>query len=119
MARSVAAQIRASLKRWQKKLLLSDWTITVVVGKTDDGSAANCDAQPEYKTAVLTFDPTRIPVEQIDSFAVHELLHCHTWRLEAIAEEWGQSESRYQVVREVAETTVTSLEYAVLNVARK
>lgn len=119
MVGRVRSPFPARVRYWQKLLLLSDWTITVVVGATDDGSAANCEAQPEYRQATLTFDPTRIPKDQIDSFALHELLHCITWRLEVVAEEWGQSESRYQFCREVAESTVTALEYAILNAVKK
>lgn len=118
MARSLDATIRARVRYWQRKLLLSDWKITVVVGVADDGSAANCDAQPEYKTAIVTFDPKKVPADQIDSFALHELLHCLTWRLEGLAEEWGLSESRYAMCREVAESTVTDLERAILNITR-
>lgn len=115
MAQSIVARVR----RWQKKLLLGDWKITVQSGPLDTGERADCDARPEYKEALLRFDPEKIPADELDGFVIHELLHCHTWRLEQIAEEWGQSESRYAFVRDVAEAVVTELERAILNVARK
>jgi hypothetical protein len=119
--RSLESVIRSRVKFWQKRLLLSDWKITVVVGVADDGSTANCDASPEYRQAKLTFDPERMPTDlaEIDSFCLHELLHCYTWRLEAMAENWGRSESQYVLVRDVAETTVTDLERAILNITRR
>jgi hypothetical protein len=115
----VARSITSRLRHWQKKLLLSDWKISVEVGALDDGSRADCDARPEYKEAKIRLDPDKIPLDELDGFLVHELLHCHTWRLEQIAEEWGQSESRYAFVRDVAEAVVTDLERIVLNVARR
>jgi hypothetical protein len=80
--RSLESVIRSRVKFWQKRLLLSDWKITVVVGVADDGSTANCDASPEYRQAKLTFDPERMPTD-------------------------------------LAETTVTDLERAILNITRR
>jgi hypothetical protein len=116
MARSVTAAVRY----WQKRLLLSDWAIKVQVGALDDlDERADCDAKPQYKEAVLRFDPAKIPPSELDAFCVHELLHCVTWRLEALAEEWGRSESQYIVARETAETVVTDLERIILGLAKR
>jgi hypothetical protein len=115
VARSLVARVRA----WQKKLLLSDWKISVQVGALDDGSRADCDAKPEYKEAVIRLDPEKIPPDEIDGFCVHELLHCHTWRLEALAEEWGRSESQYVFARETAEAVVTDLERIILALTKR
>jgi hypothetical protein len=82
MARNVTSRV----KFWQKKLLLSDWKIAVEVGPLDDGSRADCDAKPEYREAKIRLDPDKIDAEELDGFCIHELLHCHTWRLEALAE---------------------------------
>jgi hypothetical protein len=115
--RSVTSRVRY----WQKKLLLSDWKITVVVGVPDDGSRANCDASPEYKEATLTFDPKRTPTDagELDAWIVHELTHLVTWRLEKIAETWGRSESQYEFVRDTAETVVTEIERIILNLTKR
>jgi hypothetical protein len=115
MARSVTARVRF----WQKKLLLTDWRISVEVGALDDGSRADCDAKPEYREAVIRLDPKRVSPEELDAFCVHELLHCHTWKLEQLAENWGRSESQYQFARETAETVVTDLERIILNLTKR
>jgi len=113
--RSVTSLVR----RWQKRLLLGDWKISVELGALDDGAKADCDAKPEYKEATLRFDLDKVPPEELEAYVVHELIHCHTWRLEGIAEEWGLSESRYQFVRDTAESVVTELERCILNVAKR
>jgi hypothetical protein len=111
--------IKSRVKHWQKKLLLGDWKITVEVGPLDDGSRADCDAKPEYREAVIRIDPDRVTDEELDGFCVHELLHCHTWRLEQLAEEWGRSESQYEFARNTAETVVTDLERIILNLTKR
>jgi hypothetical protein len=113
--------IKSRVKHWQKKLLLGDWKITVVVGVPDDGSRANCDASPEYKEATLTFDPDRIPTDpkELDSWIIHELTHCVTWPLETLAEQWGRSESQYQFARSTAESVVTNFEHIILNLTKR
>jgi hypothetical protein len=115
VARSVTARVRA----WQKRLCLQDWKITVLVGALDDGARADCDARPEYREAVIRLDPDKISADELDAFCCHELLHCHTWRLEQLAEEWGRSESQYQFARDTAETMVTDLERIILKLAGK
>jgi hypothetical protein len=115
----MARSIKARVKFWQKKLLLSDWRIVVDVGPLDDGSRADCDAKPEYREATIRLDPEKIDAEELDGFCIHELLHCHTWRLEALAEEWGRSESQYQFARDAAETVVTDLERIILNLTKR
>jgi hypothetical protein len=114
----MARRVTSLVRRWQKRLLLGDWKLTIQVGALDSNERADCDARPEYKEATIRLDPEKIPPEDLEGFIVHELLHLHTWRLEQIAEEWGQSESRYALVRDIAESVVTELERAILNVAK-
>jgi hypothetical protein len=117
VARSLAER---RLRYWQKKLLLSDWKITVLVGALDEhDERADCDAKPHYKEGIIRLDPEKIPPLELDAFCVHELLHLVTWRLEALAEAWGRSESQYIVARETAETVVTDLERIILNLTRR
>jgi hypothetical protein len=120
MARGLAYRLQSRVKYWQKRLLLSDWSITVLVGALDDlDERADCDAKPQYKEGVIRLDPKKIPEAEWDAYCVHELLHCVTWRLEALAEEWGRSESQYVVARETAETVVTDLERIILGLAKR
>ncbi len=112
------AAIRRRVKAWQKRLLLGGWKITVEVGPLDDGGKADCDAKPEYREAVLRFDPEKVPDSEWDAYIVHELLHCWTWPLEKHAEYWaGDDEEKYDAVRDVAEAVVTNLEKLVLAVS--
>jgi hypothetical protein len=115
----VARRVTARVRQWQKRLLLGDWKIAVQVGALDDGSRADCDAKPEYKEALIRLDPEKIGDDELDGFICHELLHCHTWRLEALAEEWGRSESQYVFARETAEGLVTDLERIILNLTKR
>jgi hypothetical protein len=120
MARRVTHPIERRLRQWQKKLLLQDWKITVLVGALDEhDEKADCDAKPQYREALIRLDPEKIPAPEWDAFCVHELLHVITWRLEALAEEWGRSESQYVVARDAAETVVTDLERIILKLVGK
>lgn len=68
---------------------------------------------------MIRLDPDKISDKEIDGFCCHELLHCHTWRLESIAEVWGRSESQYQFARDTAETVVTDLERIILSLTKR
>lgn len=111
------ATIRRRVKAWQKKLLLGDWKIAVVIGPLDDsGEKADCDAKPEYREATLRFDPDRVPANEWDGYIVHELIHAITWPLEKAAENWaGEDEAHYDTIRDTAEQVVTNLERAFLS----
>lgn len=120
MARRVIHPIERRLRQWQKRMLLGEWKITVLVGALDEhDERADCDAKPQYKEALIRLDPEKIAPEEWDAFCIDELTHCLTWRLEAIAETWGRSENQFKFVRDTAETVVDGLMRAILNVAKK
>jgi hypothetical protein len=75
------------VEKLQAPLGLDGWTITTVLGPRDDASG-ECFAMPEYKRATLYFDPDQIETgECVDELVTHEMTHCHTWSLNAVAEE--------------------------------
>lgn len=62
-----------SLKR---KLNITDWAITVNIGKLADGQAGNCAMQWRYKKATITLDNYEIKDEE-EALNVlrHEMIH--------------------------------------------
>lgn len=87
-------EVRKAVKYWRKRLQLEDWVINVKINNVakelgDDESSplastkASCQAFPEYKKALLEFDKRLIEPEDLDAYVIHELLHCHIWRLAA------------------------------------
>jgi hypothetical protein len=92
-------------------LRLEHWDITLSFGKLKCGSAAECDAQSEYKQAVLRFDCRQIPWDDIPRFVVHELMHCHVEALGAIAMiAAGKDKAKEEWVRRTEEELVTTLD---------
>ena len=75
MSHPTKRQVRARVRVWQKRLRLTDWRFTVQFGKMEDEADAACMAQPEYRHATLHFALEQIPLEELDAFVCHELLH--------------------------------------------
>ena len=120
MARSLESVLQSRLRYWQKRLLLTDWKIGLAVGALDSGERADCDAKPEYKEATLRLDPDRVLAEEWDGFFAHELIHCHTWPLEKLAEFWaGDDEDKYELARDRAEEVATAIEKVILNLTKR
>lgn len=86
------AQLQARVNYWRQRMWLTEWAIKVELAKLPKNEASKieaggeCDAMPEYRQAVLRFDPANIEPDQIDEFVVHELTHLTTWRLAYVAE---------------------------------
>lgn len=77
-------QVLALVAKWRPRLLLDAWEITVQVNRRIR-ARADCEAAPAYLEAVIRFNPTLIKPEDLEATVVHELLHCHTWRLWELA----------------------------------
>jgi hypothetical protein len=108
------------LRFWQKKMLLSGWKIAVEFGPLDHAERAECEAKPEYREALIKIDLPKVSDEEIDAYCVHELLHCWTWPLEKLAENWAfakEDDQLYESIRDTAENVVTDIERAILNIA--
>lgn len=72
-----------SVREWRTALGLDTWRVTVV-RNDDDEDFASCHAEVEYAQAIVTVNPvlffqeTHTPL-QIESTAVHELVHAVLW----------------------------------------
>lgn len=92
-------------------LRLEHWDITLSFGMLKCGSAAECDAQPEYKQAHIRFNCEKIEWDDIPRFVVHELMHCHVEALAGIAMLAAkQDRAKIEWVRRTEEELVTTLD---------
>lgn len=100
--------IEAAVRKYQRLLNLTDWEIEIIFEDLDH--RADCEARPEYKEAVLRFDPRKIKPRQIEEFAAHELVHCIVWALAAAAEQLaGGDPAKLEMVRYFEEELATRL----------
>lgn len=71
------AQINTLVRRWQKKLGLADWKITVVLASTADeidGCAGTILWETEYHSATMTL-AAELSRADLEETVIHELLH--------------------------------------------
>lgn len=112
-------RIIALVKAWQEYLDLSNWTLNIVFDSTTK-ERASCVADPEYRTAKLTFNTRRIGPQELDEFVCHEMCHPHGWALAGLALKWaGNDETKRNVVREAEELLVTAMSRAFLPLLRR
>ena len=105
------ARITRAVPHYQQLLGLERWTVHFGFKKAEN--KATCEAQPEYRTATLNFDLSKLPEPNvpIERTVLHELVHCLTWRTEALAEAAaGEDSQRYELVREIIENDVSAIE---------
>jgi hypothetical protein len=107
----------ARVRHWQQRLGLSAWTITVQTVTLPH--RADCDAKPEYKEALLRFDLKKIPQEEVEAYIVHELMHCHVWRLAKVGEYLAKTPTEKMAVEEAEESLTTELERIILSLVRE
>jgi hypothetical protein len=102
--------VRADVAYWVPKGNLQDWQIRVVFDLTYKGRAA-CEARPEYKEAVLTFNLDRCAAEREDmeGCVLHELMHCHTWAQAAATERHCKTDDDWELSRLAEEAATTAL----------
>jgi hypothetical protein len=103
--------VRARVRFWQKRLKLTHWKFTIEFGKMEDGADAACMAQPEYRHCLLHFCLEQIPLEELDAYVAHEVLHALVWPLANAAQAMaGDDASKKEWVRTEEEGLVTALE---------
>jgi hypothetical protein len=103
--------VLARVRWWKKRLGLQHWKFTVTFGTDADGADAACMAQPEYRNATLHFDLTKVPLEELDHYVCHEILHALVWPLANCAHAMaGGDKSKEEWVRTEEESLVTALE---------
>lgn len=100
-------QVVALVAKWRTRLLLDTWDITVRVNSRIK-ARADCEAAPAYLEAVIRFNPTLIRPEDLEATVVHELLHCHTWRLWEMASRTADDDPVPPVEAERAHELLTS-----------
>jgi hypothetical protein len=100
---------------WVPKLRLQDWQIRVVFDSSYAGRAA-CEAKPEYKEALLTFNLDRCAAEEedLEGCVVHELLHCLTWAQAEVTEGLCTTDEHWEASRKAEEAATTELTLLVL-----
>jgi hypothetical protein len=75
------------VERCREPLDLEHWTLRVVSGEIPDATAS-CEANPEYRQAVLSFDINKMETgDDPAEIVVHEMAHCHTWELHTLCQE--------------------------------
>jgi hypothetical protein len=110
--RATKKEVRAAVKKWKRILGLTGWEIGITFGKDEDGASAGCLAQPEYRSAALSFDLSLIPQSQVDRFACHELAHCWIWPLANAAHSLAKGDPAMEEwVRTEEERLTTALEH--------
>jgi hypothetical protein len=77
-----------SVKKHIELMFADDWYITVEFD-TVEGEAAETEASPEYRKAIITVDPHQMEdqLEYLDKYIRHEICHILLWNYFSIAEE--------------------------------
>ena len=104
------AWVRRAVATLTPILRVDGWDITVRF----DGrmrNRADCEAAPEYRTATVRFNLTRIPEEELAADVIHELLHIHIWSLAHAADVLCEADkTKREWVRVEEERLATTLE---------
>jgi len=100
-------------------LTLTDWKIMVRYSSRMK-AAADCDASPEYKEALIRLNTGMLPDlthYEVVSVAVHEMIHCIVWPLADYTEDLCKKDAqRLEMSRKIEEGVVTTLERAIMNI---
>ena len=114
MARKSKKQITLLLVDLVKSILrLDDWTIKTQFIKLPSHKA-DCEANPEYKEAIIRFDVRKISTDDLIPFVVHEMLHCVIWRLAHVAESFTDDDAKLEWCRIEEEYLTTQLEQIIV-----
>lgn len=117
LAKLTRRGVGSKVRWWQRQLGLQAWTIQTTFQKEGDEDAS-CSAQPEYQFAILYFDLDKIEPALIDSYIVHELVHCLVWPLANTARALALDDpSKLEWVRTEEESLTTRLEMLLRDLA--
>ena len=94
-------------------LCLTDWSIKVQFVRIPR-HRADCEANPEYKDAIIRFDVRKISDSDLIPFVVHEMLHCVVWKLSHVAESFTNDEAKLEWCRIEEESLTTALEQIIV-----
>lgn len=130
MNEPLAITVLATVDKLREPLALDRWQLHFVAGENEeDDAVASCNAMPEYREATLRFDFDALKTgDDLDEFIVHEMSHCHTWPLHAVADSLattlaGDNEflakHLAEQVREAAERVTTDVGQTYLRLLRR
>ncbi len=111
---------KKSVEVLQPLLNLQDWKL-IVRFSSRMKNAADCEASPEYKEALIRVNSSRFSeftYHEIVSIAAHEMMHCVVWPLAAWTEMLCMGNStKLEMTRQLEEGLVTDLEKLIMNFA--
>ncbi len=128
-----AAHVTELIDQVREPLGLDRWQLSSAVAELIDARAC-CQAQPEYREATILVDTERLKTgDDLAELVVHELTHCHTWPIHAIAEHLANAlaesapESHRESLRKLlqeqvrvaAEQTTTDVGHTYLRLLRR
>lgn len=123
-----------TVNQLREPLGLDRWAFYVENGDAGDDARAACNAMPEYREATIVFNFDAMKTgDDLDEFVVHEMTHCHTWPLHAVAEQLANAladslpqyardalrKKLQEEVREAAERVTTDVGHAYLRLLRR
>lgn len=119
--KATGKQIRASVLRWQHWLDLTNWQITVRVGKIAGGHRGICEADVSYREALLRFDPVQMEKhgDDLEEIVGHEVMHIVVWKTHAEVQRLSKNKLAENKLCEVEESEVTHLSRAFLRLAKE
>ena len=121
MKRPTGKQIRESVKRWQHWLALDHWQLTVRLGKIAGGYRATCEADWEYREALLRFDPAAMVKhgDEIEEIVGHEVYHVVIWRTHTQIQARAKTVKQEEDLCAIEEGECTHASRAFLRLARE
>lgn len=121
MAKATGKQIRAAVKRWQHWLDLDSWQLTVRIGKIAGGHRGTCEADWDYKEAVLRFDPVQMQKhgDDVEEIVGHEVWHIVIWRSHTEIQRLAKNGIAEQKLCAIEEAECTLASRAFLRLARE
>ena len=133
MTPDLQAQVSSIVDAVREPLALDRWSLRIETGELEDCRAC-CQASPEYREATIRFDFDKLETgDDLTETVVHEVSHCMTWPLHAVAEKLadslaetlpkGQREAvrsaLQEYVREAAERVTTDVGQTYLRLLRR
>lgn len=114
-------QIRDAVAYWQTVCGLSDWHITVKIGRLPEGDYGSADVDLPYKRLLLRFWPQGMyeAREGVDEMALHELVHRFSEALAAKALKLCRTERDRKEVEDLEEELTTDIERLVLRLHKR
>ena len=119
--RYTGTEIRASVARWLRWLDLENWQVTVRIGKIAGGHRGLCEADTDYREAVLRFDPVQMQKhgDELEEIVGHECYHLVHWKSHAAIQRLAKNGLAEAKLVAIEEAEVTHASRAFLRLARE